>query len=139
MWVKITPSMPLDKITLTWECDGCSKAIGDGDGHIEVSHEDVNVAQAQWKEGKAAHTDERGWEMWPAQDLMAMPRPVPWHAWHSKCDPDREANVYWVAIERVRTLAGLLDLHGHMGEKNWTKYTDFEDIRRHLPGLYGAC
>ena len=136
--MKVTPSMPLAKITLTWECDGCAELIEDGEGHIEVSHDEVYEAEMKWKEGKKAHTTEGGWEMWGAQDLLAMPRPVRWHAWHSKCDPKPNANIYWIAIERVRSLAGLLDLHGHMSEKNWTKYTDFDDIRRHLPDLYGV-
>jgi hypothetical protein len=136
--VKVTPSVPLDTITLMWKCDGCDTAIEDGDGHIEVSHDEVNEAQMRWKEGKKAHVNEHGWEVWSVGDLMEMPRAVRWHAWHSKCDPDRNANVYWIAIERVRTLAGLLDLHGHMSQKNWTKYTDFDDIRRHLPDLYGS-
>lgn len=139
--MKVEPNQRLDAITLTWFCDHCGLPVENGDGHIEVSRTAARDAQAAWAAGKRAHTDEHGWETWDTRDLMAMPEPVRWQVWHAKCDPDPDgdADPYWIAIERVRNLAQLLDLHGHMGEKNWTKYTDFDDIRRHLPGLYGVC
>lgn len=137
--MKVVPNQPLTDVILTWWCDGCDSLIENGDGYIEVSYTEVHEAEAKWTEGKRAHSDEHGGEVWNMLDLMQMPQAVPWHAWHDKCDPDSGSNTYWIAIERVRNLAQLLDLHGHMGEKNWTKYTDFNDIRRQLPNLYGTC
>lgn len=137
--MKVEPSQPLDTITLTWFCDHCGLPVGDGDGYIEVDRSAAFENKRVWQAAKKERTDEHGWVMWGVQDLLQMPRPVRWHVCHQGCDPSPESDSYWIDVERVRTLAGLLDLHGHMSEKNWTKYTDFHDIRRHLPDLYGAC
>lgn len=95
---------------LQWPCDVCGKPIADGDGLVTIHRDEIpshRRAEVEWKR--------RG------------PRGE-WRLWHRGCDPDINSDDYFFRIERVRTVADLLDMTAHLSEKGWD--TNWPDVLR---------
>lgn len=111
--------------TLRWTCANCGQHIADGTGSVSVTMRDVYDTIAHFKSWEAEHvidgvTAGRSWN--------AMPHAVQWQPKHYKCDGASEATSYWIAVERIGTLAEAIGWSAHLMQKTWLRYTDWHEV-----------
>lgn len=131
--------------TLVWFCDQCGDPVEDGDGTVWMDHRDAR----KYRE----HRDER--ETMTLKELLAEdssftailertktePQPARWRVQHYRCDTDGSEGgvfIYWFAVERIRTVARMLDWTGHLMGKVWFKDTDWDSLVREAAVEVGA-
>lgn len=126
---------------LVWVCDECGKPVGDGAGWVTISYAEIGTYrrdEAAWE--KKHCTNPHGFNVHRLSDLMELPEPVVWHVWHKACDPDIDSSDYFIHIERIRTVAELLEWTSHLMEKTWLPSTTWRDVLRgHAEGLRRAA
>lgn len=104
-----------------WSCDVCGRRVAGGAGYLFVDrvrlaeHED---RMAVWEEEQAVKRASRadgGLVLMFASDFASMPNQVPWQVVHAACDPTPDSEGYWVPVDRVDSVAAVLDwtLHLH--------------------------
>lgn len=113
-------------------CSACGAPIDDGDGWVECDWRAASKRSAlptpYMGEGPLRQVD-------LSRLLSDEYEMVRWVAWHTWCDPDPEADTYWFAVERCRTMAALLDWTAHLYDKEWVEGSNwFEEIQRAAHG-----
>lgn len=117
-----------------WVCRHCNEPIKDGDGYLQV---DVNRAVSLMRREhelriEAAQTNRLitfgGDRPWPSLEEI---RSAGWEALHRKCDPDVGGSQYWIGVERIRTMAQMLDWNAHLCEKEWVHHTTWTRFIQH--------
>jgi hypothetical protein len=97
--------------------------VADGKGWITV--DDPWRAQRRHNRNRLCHLSE------PRYHLCSSS--VRWHCFHRHCDPDLDADAYWIDIQRIRTLADLGKWSLHLSRKRWFERTDWPAfIRSHV-------
>jgi len=125
---KRTPSTTSQQ--LVWTCDECGRPIRDGDGWVTIGYADIRayrVAAADWER---RHPRGDGWRILSLGEYEDFPNPVRWHVWHRRCDPDITSEDYFIDIDRIRTVAQLLEWSSHLMEKTWFANTTWKDVLR---------
>lgn len=115
---------------LIWNCWQCGDQIDPPEGHIYVKFADIQGTQAdldEWEDeyGEALHT----WD-----DIMRKPGPVRWMICHDVCDPDPDADGYFIPLRRLRTPMHMLAWTAHLMAKNWLPLTDWDDLLDRITG-----
>lgn len=116
--------------TVSVVCDGCGKPIEPGDGYLEV---DSGAAfELHRKRRAATHPPANGRSLVPVDvgALMAAGPDIPWQGWHRACDPHPDSGTYWFAVERIATIADVLEWTAHLSEKQWLASTDWTRLLR---------
>lgn len=126
---------------LTWKCDEC-RAECDDDGAIfihMIEYHKAADAMAEWdtfeftkrreatEKAEAAGEPYHGWEATLMSEL-----PDPEHGtWVVGCKRHIPANHYYlIDLDRADTPYKLLNWTAHLSSKNWTEYTDWDDLIR---------
>jgi len=107
---------------LVWECDACRGPVADGAGWLTIRYDDIGEFRRAEAVSERKHSD--GW------NLLELPRPVVWHVWHKACDPDIGSSDYCIDIERIRSVADLLEWTSHLMENTWLPLTTWRDVLR---------
>jgi len=92
---------PTHRRAAVFSCNGCGQLIADGDGYFEVK------VPSPW-DGLHPFAE--------------------WRAWHQRCDPEPDADTYWIRVERFNSAAEVHDWHHHLSEKNWIADTNWESL-----------
>ncbi|GAB6901969.1 hypothetical protein [Kineosporia succinea] len=104
---------------LKWHCHRRRFEIADGEG-VVYCHE--------WKARSGDQGSRRLSEILNEEEAR-------WQAAHLACFKDDEDQGYAWAVERLRTLPGLLEFHFHVADKMWSAGTDlnwftYEAVKR---------
>lgn len=121
---RITPQEPTPPANITWECPGCWGEIGDGDGSLAVSADDLNrhLGELQTWQSQIP-PDQIGTSI---AHLMDYPGPAEWRPSHYACQ-DAEP-IYEIAVEDLRTPAQILAMTAHLMSKSWLESTDWDRV-----------
>jgi hypothetical protein len=113
-----------------WTCDVCGKPVTSG-GYVQAdesaAREHVRAVKADRRERAAAR--DSGGTLTLAD--ITVRAPVRWQAVHRRCDPGDipDQHVYWIGVERLRTLRAVLSLGAHLSEKGWVRNgTDWSEF-----------
>ncbi len=114
---------------ITWIC-GCGKPISSGTGYIttddHIADRYAHESEEFWRRREQAESG-NGIALTRASDIP-FHAPVPWRAWHQKCDPNPEDDAYWFDVHRADTLRKLMHWAGHLMGKTWVTFTDLPDL-----------
>lgn len=114
---------------LTWKCQTCTFAIGDGDGYIHIEPHLAIERVVETRDWLAARTDEDGVRSIRIGEIGQMPADVRWLIQHSACDPRPDGPGYWIDVERIRTMDELAWWTLHLFEKSWVQpATDWSEL-----------
>jgi hypothetical protein len=117
-------------------CEECDERIADGDGYLTVSLAAIHrreQAEQECEQENLRRTTPGGLSLYSAADLLTVLEIIRWRVLHSRCDPDPEGDDYWIAVERIKTPSGLLELTAHLIEtKAWLEHTDYADLLRRI-------
>lgn len=112
---------------VTWYCDGCGQPIADRDGFLGVDTHEANRIGALWKEHNKTHPLSSMLSEMPEETATA------WYAFHVECVPQSESGgEYSIGVERLRTLGHVLHWTGHLMEKHWLHWTNWDHMIRAL-------
>jgi hypothetical protein len=128
---------------ITWLCDVCGQPIKAKTGYVTV---DDGKALRQYGDAEEREFRREVEARANGQiafieltEMLSWPDSVKWQALHHDCDPDPERGDYWFGVERVDTLARLLDWAAHLSEKNWIAQTDWDDLLRTVAAAAGGA
>lgn len=118
------------EIELAWMCGVCRGLIKDGDGYLYVSGKEFYDYEEQCEIHEEKRRKEYGdgirSRMYDSVSIADIPKLVPWRILHGNCGEDESiSSLYWIGVERARTMAQILDWSMHMMEKNWLMSTDW--------------
>lgn len=116
-------------MSIAWACDKCHRPIEDGAGSLTLSRSSLGRVEAAWAESKL----EIG-GLVSLGELLSLPDPAPWLAFHSRCDPDPHCDdcAYHIEIARLRTHQQILWWTAHLMGKTWIERTNWRDLLERL-------
>lgn len=121
---------------VSWSCDVCGRPVGDGAGYLFVDRvklSEFGDRMESWEAKQAAVRASRsggGLVVAYAVDFLSMPDRVPWQTVHAACDPNPESEDYWIPVERVDSVAAVLDWTLHLHGKGFLESTNWESVIR---------
>ena len=118
-----TTRFPLPYNDVAWICDECGEPIADDGGWLTV---DVRAAIA-----RSRKLDDFRPSAATLDDIVTLGQAAPWSALHAACDPG-DMGGYWIAIDRLRTAAQILDWSAHLAGKRWASGTDWWRVVREV-------
>ena len=128
---------------IAWLCDVCGQPVKAKTGYLTV---DSGRALRQYRDAEErefyrevdARVDGR-FALIDLAEMLTWPEPVQWQALHHDCDPDPERGDYWFGVERVDSLAKLLDWSAHLMGKSWLDETDWDHLLRTVAAAAGGA
>lgn len=127
------PEVP-PRPSIVWLCAVCGEPVDDEDGWLSVDIAYRNEVEDAWHEFEERERESKSAGM-DLGALLSLPEDAPWLAYHRRCDPNPEAASYWIAIERLRTHAQLLEFTAHLMGKRWLRYTNWDHLIRRMAGV----
>lgn len=111
---------------VSWTCTTCGADVTDDqDGYLSISmatvrqhQDDLAAFDAAQDQGSIALGDL----------IAAYPNPARWRCYHAEHDPEPDGFAYEVELDKVRTFAGLARTTAFLAGKNWTRFTDWNEI-----------
>lgn len=85
--------------------------------------------QAAVRAQRAAQSD-TGLALMYASEFLSMPSRVAWQVVHATCDPHPESDGYWIPVERVDSVAAVLDWTLHLHGKGFLDSTNWDSLVR---------
>lgn len=117
-------------VRITWICNDCGKPIVAGSGYVTVddrrADRNASESEAFWRRRWAEAGDDR-FLVTRASDIPFHP-PVPWQAFHGRCDPNPDDGGYWFDVHRADTIRKVMHWAGHLMCKTWIDGTDLPDL-----------
>lgn len=104
---------------IEWTCYSCEELIDDGDGLMHVYVDDY-ITFREWRDGQP----EGGRSL---SEILDTPEPPEWIAEHFDCAGE-VADLYSIAIDRLRTPAQILAVTEHLMGKTWFPLTSWERV-----------
>jgi hypothetical protein len=104
-------------------CDGCGKPADNG--YLYVTYAAIHEYEVQKSEWDAAHPPGQALSL---TGLFDHPEPARWWLMHRRCDPQPDADSYWIDLERINTWERLVHWTAHLMEKNWLASTDWQRL-----------
>ena len=129
---------------ITWRCDACGKPIKAKTGYVTVDR--GKAMQQHWEADERefqrltkARAEGHSFTIISGTELLAWPGPVGWQLLHQTCDQNLERDDYWFGVERVDTLAKLLNWAAHLLEKKWLPETDWSHLLHEAAAAAGGA
>lgn len=119
---------------IIWLCDGCRKQVresGPDRGYIHISYVEIYEYRGQREVDRKAR---EGRMTIRASEISVRARPG-WHVHHERCDPNPDANDYWMSIDQWSSPRKITESTAHLLEKNWIRDTDMSDFLRRVARL----
>ena len=118
---------------ITWHCSTCDHPLRPGGGWIELRGDQMRHAyEALRHEAEVEARAQRsgGFVIYNGADLLDFPTPGRWRATCRDCNGDDEGSGYFIEVERIATVAAVLDWSAHLAGKVWTEHSDWDDLCR---------
>lgn len=111
-------------------CTGCEQPGAD---YLEIDdgHAMRNLGARKTTEQRRidkARTEGRPVWIISGDDLLDGPQSVRWKAWHRSCDPEPQADHYWIAADRISRWEHVVDWTAHLMSKRWFEETDWDQL-----------
>lgn len=118
--------LQLDGVKITVMCQNCRRPIVGNDGYVWIDGHALAEHERAW----ADHDHSRSGIAMSLAELMSLPGQVAWQAHHLRCDRDPERSSYFMHIDRLDTVAKLLDWTAHLMTKAWIDHTNWAEVIR---------
>jgi hypothetical protein len=115
---------------LVWHCSTCDKPIHNGAGWIELVGEQMRCAHDRRRREDEIEARHRANGITSAGDYIDLPGPARWRATCRVCNGDDTGSGYFIDVDRIATVAAVLNWTAHLSEKVWHPYTDWPDVCR---------
>jgi hypothetical protein len=132
---RLVPNARAGRDELVWRCDVCRRPIADGAGYVCVNRDAIRAYNARAEAWEAEHVVDG---FYTAGALFDHPELVPWKRLHTRCDPDVDADDYFIVVSQLRSPAAVLRWCAHLGEKEWLDRTTWSDVLRDVAAQLDA-
>jgi hypothetical protein len=108
-------------------CDACCKPVPDR-GYLCVRYEDIHRYRQErgaWEQAHPGHAH-------LVSELLTLPDPITWRAYHMRCDPWPDRDAYQIDAEQLRTWQQLARWTADLMAKNWLADSDWKSLLREL-------
>lgn len=115
---------------ITWHCSTCDEPLKRGHGWIELRGDQMKRAYELLRRVDDIEARHRAAGITSAAEYFDLPGPGRWRATCRTCNGDDTGSGYFIEVDRISTLAALLDWSAHLSGKVWTEHTDWDDVLR---------
>ena len=113
---------------ITWHCSTCDEPLNDG--WIELRGDQMRLAYDSLRREAEIEAQHRANGITSAAEYFDLPGPGRWRATCRTCNGDDQGSGYFIEVDRITTLAALIDWSAHLSGKVWTEHTDWDDVLR---------
>lgn len=116
-------NQPLGDLMMTpfrfeWNCDECRRPINDGEGYVLLDRNEMRRRRNPQSTTALGAVDLKVAAFQLENSTVSV--------LHHRCDPSpAREDQYWVDIDKVRTIEGLVNLTQHLMEKQWLHIFDW--------------